>query len=238
MTTSSIYTQSVTFSWTLFAATRVSVSGAASAASTPEAPSAAPAVDAVELSPDARAAASSPDGGATGAASAQGEPAPESQPGQADTESGQPESRAARRAGALLNALDANEDGSISEQEFTEGALALLRRAGARHRHRTHHDDSGLHRGETRRGERLERRLDRAFERVDANDDGGIDAGELTTALARGRGRHHAVSNDEVPTSPPPAAPGPAESTGTVSVTTVTFVAVAIQQYTAIDHLS
>src|SRR5262245_5641510 len=42
-----------------------------------------------------------------------------------------PTSRAARRAEVLLNALDADQDGAVTKEEFLEGAMSLLRRAGA-----------------------------------------------------------------------------------------------------------
>jgi hypothetical protein len=45
-------------------------------------------------------------------------------------------SRASRRAEVLLDALDADQDAAITKEEFVEGAIALLRRAGARHHHR------------------------------------------------------------------------------------------------------
>ena len=91
----------------------MTVTSAASATSSAAAPVAAPASDAaadrVSLSPEAT----------TAAAPAPSVPSP---------------SRAARRADALFTALDGDKDGAITEEEFTEGALNLLRNAGARRR--------------------------------------------------------------------------------------------------------
>jgi hypothetical protein len=100
--------------------------------------------------------------------------------------------RAARRADALLHAVDANDDEAVSEQEFTDGAMALLRRGRARHLHR---------------------RLEKLFDRVDANQDGSISKSELTSALQQvsGRRRH----------SGPGDAPAAAASATMTSVTVV-----------------
>jgi hypothetical protein len=134
---------------------------------------------------------------------------------------------------ALFGALDANKDGSITAQEFTDGATALLRRAGARHHHRhARGDDDRGHRDQEVSGSgRLERTLEKLFDRVDANHDGSIDKDELATAL------------DPAPASPSAAAPsdqaaaappGNQPDLASVATTRVTYVAVAVEQYTAV----
>ena len=140
----------------------------------------------------------------------------------------EPVSRVTRRADALFGALDADQDGAITEQEFTEGALALLRRAGDRRRVRG--DDAGDQR-ESRGVRRLERKLEKVFGRVDANDDGAIDKEELTTALARVATRRGAQAEPAPPLEPPPA---PAQ-TGTTVTFSFTFVSVAVQRYTSLQ---
>ncbi len=145
-----------------------------------------------------------------------------------------PPSRAARRADALFAALDADDDGALTADEFTDGALNLLRNAGARRRI----DEDGDGRRETRRLDRLERKLAKVFERVDANDDGAIDKNELTAALARTRGRHrhggHHDGHDAPAPTDAPAQAGQAAGLTTVSIS-VTFVSVAVQRYAAVQ---
>lgn len=161
-----------------------------------------------------------------------------------------PSSRAARRAEVLHNALDADEDGAISKEEFVEGAMALLRRAGAHHhRHRVHaerhdHDDH-----EGRGTSHLERRLDRLFERVDASGDGNVDQAELTDALAK-------VTRERRPDTTRPPAPSASQETpspetsalatvsepqtqpaAAMSYTSVTVV-IAVKQYTSIAAMN
>jgi EF hand len=174
------------------------ISGSVPAGSAPHpslAPTAAPAapiVDTVTLSPDAQTAATS-----TGA----GTPVSETEaPVGSATDSAlsdPPATATEGRAEALFKALDADQDGSITAQEFTEGSLALLRRAGERHHHRQVHDDDRRDHGE-RGHHHLERNLERLFERVDSNDDGSVDQTELTAALTkiRGRERHEARLRD------------------------------------------
>ena len=145
-----------------------------------------------------------------------------------------PPSRAARRADALFAALDADDDGALTADEFTDGALNLLRNAGARRRI----DDEVGDRRETRRLDRLERTLAKVFERVDANDDGAIDKNELTAALARTKGRHrhggHHDGHDAPASTDAPAQAGQAAGLTTVSIS-VTFVSVAVQRYAAVQ---
>lgn len=171
-------------------------------------------VDRVTLSPTATG----------GAASAE-------EPG--DDTTAAPLAPSSSRTNALFAALDADDDGAISENEFSEGARRLLTRG---HRHAHGHDrdrdrernghrvDGDGHRHYGRHG-RLERRLERLFDRVDGNGDGAIDRDELTSALA--------------PRQPQPQ---PAEGEGaaavatgvTVSVSfTVVSVAMAVHRYAA-----
>ncbi|HUU34502.1 MAG TPA: hypothetical protein VMW48_10585, partial [Vicinamibacterales bacterium] len=126
--------------------------------------------------------------------------------------------RAERQADALFGALDADQDGAITEQEFTEGAAALLRRAGHRHRARGGDgDDHRSERGAEHGGGRLHRKLEKAFARVDANQDGSIDKDELTAALAaakrpeRGQGAFPAPPADPAPPGAPNAPGTPAD---------------------------
>jgi hypothetical protein len=147
-----------------------------------------------------------------------------------------PVSPVERRAEALFDVLDADDDGAVTEEEFTEGALQLLRNAGARRRvqegedrgrHEGHgrHEDHGRHEG---RGlGRLERRLEKLFDRVDANDDGALDRNELTDALARVGARRTAA--------PAPSTAEPAQASGTFVAVSVTYVSIAVQRYTALQ---
>jgi hypothetical protein len=191
------------------------------------APASAAAVDRVSLSPDATTAAAGTD--ATNASAAQASELPAAAP----APSVPPPSRAARRADALFTALDGDEDGAITEDEFKEGALNLLRNAAARRRI---DDDSDGEGREARGLRRLERKIERAFDRVDRNDDGAIDKDELTAALARGRGRRGG------PDGPPPPADAPspqgqAAGAGAFSISiSVTYVSIAVQRYTSVQN--
>ena len=192
---------------------------ASSATSVPAATSPA-GVDRVTLSPEATAEADQAEPAST--APARAEPAP--------AESA-PAARAERRAEALFGALDADQDGAITEREFTEGAVALLRRAGDRRRVREH-DGDGDH---AARGERrLERKLEKAFGRIDANDDGTVDQDELTSALAKAGGRRGGGAEPSPPAEPAPAQDAPAAA-GTTVTFSFTFVSVAVQRYTALQ---
>lgn len=151
-----------------------------------------------------------------------------------------PPSRAARRAEALQNALDADQDGTITKEEFVEGAMTLLRRAGARHHYRHHRShgeggeghDNGSHEGQGT--SRLERKLDRLFDRVDASGDGSVDQAELTDALAK-------VTRERAPETP--AAPTVTEPQTTpaagaaMSYTSIT-VTIAVKQYASVAAMS
>lgn len=155
------------------------------------------------------------------------------------------------RGDALFAALDGDGDGSITADEFLDGARRLLRRGGHHGHHGPHgHDDADRtsnHGWHGRAGFRLTRRLERLFDRLDANNDGRVDKGELSDALnaVRGpRGRHTAAAAPaaapavaaapvatpvvESPAQPAPAANPPASGT----LVQVTVVSIAIQQYT------
>ncbi len=149
-------------------------------------------------------------------------------------------SPAERQAEALLAALDADDDGSITEQEFTDGAKALLRRTeSGRHRGREHSDHHGDHEdnGVRRHG----RMLERLFDRVDADHDGEITKGELTTGLTR-----KGVTPDAAKATPPASptdvddgdhATAPATA-AVVSFVSVTYTAVAVRSYSAVELLT
>jgi hypothetical protein len=108
---------------------------------------------------------------------------------------------------------------------------------------------------------RLERKLDRLFERVDASGDGNVDQAELTSALAkvtRERRRDttespapsaspetpSAPSQSIPPTSPSPATPAPepvssphTPPAAAVFYTSVT-VTIAVKQYTSVAAMN
>lgn len=168
-------------------------------------------------------------------------------------------SRAARRAEVLLDALDADQDGAVTKEEFVDGAMALLRRAGARHRHHHHHhhvhgEGHDRHGHESRGMGRLERKLDRLFDRVDAGGDGSVDQAELTDALrtvTRERRPHAtetpaptqetpspAPSQDVPPASSSPETPAPATGLQTPVASSMLYtnvtVVIAVKQYTSV----
>jgi hypothetical protein len=91
---------------------------------------------------------------------------------------------ASARADALFTVLDADNDGAITEDEFKDGARALLR--GGHHAH-----------GYGRHG-RLDRALDRLFDRVDADGDGALSRDEVVAALSRRRGAPAPPASDPV----------------------------------------
>jgi hypothetical protein len=99
-----------------------------------------------------------------------------------------PEARGVeRRSANLFAALDADKDGSITEQEFTGGALELLR--NARHRPHGHRHGQGVDRSRSaeahaRHEAKLLDKLERVFSKVDADGDGSITRDELTSALS------------------------------------------------------
>lgn len=183
--------------------------------------------DAVTLSPEAMTSGS-PSAGTETAAAAAGAAAPPSQPAPPSSSD---------RAGALFAALDADQDGAVTEDEFKSGAKQILSQ-GRRPRRADHDDDHdhGDHRVHEGRGmRRLERKLDKLFDRVDANGDGSLDQTELTDALA-------AADKRREPPPPPqgqepgsgPAA-GQAGATGTVVTFSMTFVSIAVKRYTTLQ---
>jgi hypothetical protein len=168
----------------------------------------------------------------------------EEQHGPADDVPYAPPSRATRRAEALRDALDSDQDGTITKEEFVEGAMALLRRAGARHRYRDHHvhgegHDHHGHGGH--RASRLERRLDRLFDRVDAGGDGTVDQAELTDALAKVTRERRRETTEETP-APTPAPEVPQDTAQetpsmAISYTNVTVV-IAVKQYASVAAMN
>ncbi len=206
MTINATYTQSFSFSLSI-AAVRVGV-----ASGQPTLPSQ---TDTVTLSPEAASQPSATEapGAETPAAAATSSPS-------------------AQNAETLLNTLDADGDGSVTKEEFKDGALALL---GRSHRAERHDHDSAS--GETvewhdHRSRRLERRLAKVFDRVDANDDGTLDASELASALEKTgrRGKKHqcCVPAAQASTDPAPVAQA--------SYASVTVVAIAVKQYSAVSR--
>lgn len=185
--------------------------------------------DRATLSADATTGAST--AGADAAGTGEAPSAPAALAAVTSTAPGPPSSRAGRRADALFSALDADDDGTVTADEFTVGALNLLRNAGARRPI----DDDGDSRRDARRLDRLERKLGKAFERVDANDDGAIDKNELTAALARTRSPHrHGVRHDGPAPADATAQAGQTAGATTVSFS-VTFVSVAVQRYAEVQ---
>jgi hypothetical protein len=110
-------------------------------------------------------------------------------PAAAPAESAQSETREPARGDALFDALDADGDGTVTRDEFVEGARELLQGAGRQGRGHGHHrsdrfDDNERH---DRGSARLTRRLERLFDLVDANGDGGVQKAEIAGALQRTR---------------------------------------------------
>ena len=209
MTISGSYSQSVSF----VLAYNPSRAFAPNGAATPAATAATPTADRVDLSPQAirsqleqpASEAGSPPATPAAVTSAQTD-GTSTQSGQAQggvsiavsvsqqttiafstSEQPAPASAGSSRADALFSALDANHDGSVTKQEFSEGATALLRQASGHGRH--HHaqkpadGQSVEHREHVPRG--LENRMGRVFSQVDANHDGAVDQAELTASLAQ-----------------------------------------------------
>lgn len=207
------------------------------------APAAAPSAvdDRATLSPSALSAASS---GPAGSDAARLDPAKASaaEPAPADaTETApRPTSRAAARAQALFTALDADKDGTVTKDEFTSGAKALLGRDGGPRRSG---DDEDGERRVSRFERRLDRRLARAFDRVDGDDNGGISVEEMTAAFEKiGRGRRGGRPDGPPPPDGPPSAdaptaePAPAAGASGASISIqITYVSIAIQRYTAVQ---
>ncbi|MGE0813281.1 MAG: hypothetical protein AB7O28_07840 [Vicinamibacterales bacterium] len=132
---------------------------------------------------------------------------------------GAPVPREPNRADALFGALDANQDGAVTEDEFRAGARRLLRGGYGRtedSRRHDHHHGHGVG--------RLGRRLERAFDRVDADGDGVIGKDELNQALAAVDARRRGAAAP--PADPQEAPAGPAAAT-----VSLTVVSIAVQRY-------
>jgi Ca2+-binding EF-hand superfamily protein len=206
MTISATYTQGIS----------LAISYSASAvANTAPAQTSAPAQastqsDSADLSPEAQAAAASASTTDSSATTASGTTASGTTTG-TDSPS---------RTDALMSALDANGDGSISAQEFTSGAESLLHRAGGHHRH--HHHEGGQGQDGSSGPSRLDQKLDQLFKQLDTNGDGSVSAAELASAL--GDSSSSGVTPDSSQQSPAPAA--------AAATMQVTVVAVAVRQYT------
>jgi len=232
---------------------------------------AASAGDTVTLSPEATAppvvdelpASAQPDGSVSGTVPPAQVPAqavdePEA-PAASPEAPSVPTSRAARRAEVLLDALDADQDGAVTKEEFLDGAMALLRRAGARHHHHRVHDQDNDRGGHERHGmRRLERKLDRLFERVDDSGDGSVDQAELTDALRKvtreprpATTEPPAPSAQETPSQPPSqGVPSPTSSESPAPATvphtppaaamfyTSVTVVIAVKQYASIAAMN
>jgi hypothetical protein len=149
-------------------------------------------------------------------------PAPAGEPAPAPAGGAEPaRSTVSSRAVALFRRLDADQDGSISKDEFTSGAMDLLKRASVRE----HHRHVGRGDGHDRREARWQARLERAFDRIDANGDGSLDQNEVAAPLARAdRGRR--TGHDREPD-------GAGPTTTSVTSVSVTIVSIAIRRYTA-----
>jgi len=198
MTISTTYTQGLSLAISI-----TTTAGAAPGAAARPSPAAA-GTDSADLSPEAHAAAAS---------AIQPTPQPVLQSTTAAP-------AAPSRTDALMSALDADGDGSVTAKEFVNGAEKLLRQGAFADRHRHHH---GYHRADAHDGgmRRLEGRLQTLFNKLDADGNGSVDKGELAAALG-----------ESAPTDAAQTASPDAQAPAASSVTQVTFVAVALQQYT------
>lgn len=262
MTVTQSYSLSLTYSSLRMYVTQTPPAAVPSSQSTP----AAPVADTVTLSPESttpavvdevpwsRPAEGSVSGTDTSPEAHAPEAPVETQGPPVDAVPYTPPSRAAHRAEALHDALDRDQDGTITKEEFVEGAMALLRRAGARHHYRHHrvHDEGHDH--DSREGHgtsRLERKLDRLFERVDASGDGSVDQAELTDALAKVTRERRPEPTDETPaptatpettseapsSAPAPSTEAPSAPSAALSYTSVTVV-IAVKQYASVAAMS
>lgn len=80
----------------------------------------------------------------------------------------------------LMKALDTDKDGVVTTEEFSDGAVELLRRASVRFHHlpRTPKDQ-----GIEKRDVGWTSRLEDVFAHGDQNRDGAVDEGDVTSAL-------------------------------------------------------
>ena len=123
------------------------------------------------------------------------------------------EAKEPARGDALFEALDADGDGAVTKDEFVDGARELLQsseRHGRSHgRHRgDRFDGSGR---DDRDSSRLTRRLERLFERVDANGDGAVAKTELAGALQGTKPSQKIAPATTVPERSEPITPATAE---------------------------
>lgn len=139
------------------------------------------------------------------------------------------------RAGALFGALDADQDGAITEDEFKTGAKQILARG--RGPRRADHEDHDHHDRGNHGLRRLDRKLDKLFDRVDANGDGSIDKSELTDALAAVDKRRQPPPPQGTEPGADPAA-GQGATDGTVVTFSLTFVSIAVKRYTSLQPQS
>lgn len=250
MTVNNSGSQLTTYQSISYSSFRINVSSATSQATPSPASSASQATDTVSLSPEAtaQATASSTDTSSTQKPQAAQTTTVVAQATQISatyfsaTSSTVSTSGAAKddAASALFNALDADQDGSVTEDEFKAGAKALLRQ-GQRgdHAEGVPHGDHG-HRG----GRRLDRALGRLFDAVDGNGDGNITKDELSAALAKTsksaqntQGTVQAPPPETVsPIADPTDTPTNANATSSASFVSVTVVSVAIRSYTSISQ--
>lgn len=210
----------ITQTYASFSAMRLTINvSAPTAASQPSTGSAASPTDTVTLSPEATAPAAGSGDAATEPSTAT--PAPSAPP-----------SAAPDRAGALFAALDADQDGAITEDEFKSGAKQLLSRG--RGPRRADDDDHDHHDHGHHGMRRLDRKLDKLFDRVDADGNGSIDETELTDALAAADARRQPPPAQSADAGADPAA-GQGATSGTVVTFTMTFVSIAVKRYTALQ---
>ncbi|MFN7977359.1 MAG: EF-hand domain-containing protein [Vicinamibacterales bacterium] len=221
----------ITQTYASFSAMRLTINvNTPQASSKPAAGATTAPTDTVSLSPEATAPPAA-SGGTSATTPVSETPTPATPPADAPPD----------RASALFAALDADQDGSITEDEFKTGAKQILSQGRRPHRadgdgdHE--HGDHGVHEG--RGSRRLDRKLDRLFDRIDANGDGSLDKTELTDALAAADKRREPPpppqSTEPGAGQPVDPAAGQGASNGTVVTFTMTFVSIAVKRYTSLQ---